>query len=201
MTENRTIDRRTLLKNLGLVIGGTILLPSCLRSDDTASIRLKHLTISGSQEKLLAEVAETIIPKTNTPGAKDLSLHLFVMKMVDDCYGTADQKSFENGISLLDAEAEKTHDKPFVQCSKSQREALLNSIDTKLQLSKQNKTETAGADTRNDLFAFFEIMKGNTVLGYTNSKYFMTKQVVYELIPGRYNAHFSVTNKSVVKNG
>jgi hypothetical protein len=29
--------------------------------------------------------------------------------------------------------------------------------------------------------------------GYMNSKYFMTKEVVYELVPSRYNGHYPVS--------
>ena len=41
--------------------------------------------------------------------------------------------------------------------------------------------------------AFYHTVKGLTVFGYTNSKYFMTQQVVYELVPGRYNAYYPVS--------
>ena len=44
---------------------------------------------------MLAELAETIIPKTkNFIGAKDLKAHEFLLTMVDDCMAPEDQKVF-----------------------------------------------------------------------------------------------------------
>jgi hypothetical protein len=42
------------------------------------------------------------------------------------------------------------------------------------------------------------MVKDQTVFGYTTSKYFMTKQIVYELVPGRYNAYFPVKKHAAV---
>src|ERR1700693_5168461 len=92
------MNRRTVIKNLALVIGGAALLPSCLRHNGGPSIHLKHLNISADQENLIGDVCETIIPKTDTPGAKGLNLHLFVLKMLDDCYKKKDQQAFMAGL-------------------------------------------------------------------------------------------------------
>jgi len=40
---------------------------------------------------------------------------------------------------------------------------------------------------------FYWGVKGQTVFGYTNSQYFMTKEIVYELVPGRYIVHYPVS--------
>ena len=199
------MNRRTVIKNLALVIGGAALLPSCLHDSGKASIALKKISVSADQEKFLADVAETIIPKTDTPGAKDLHLHLFVLKMVDDCMSKKDQEAFMSGLDKLSKEAASRYGKPFGQCSQAQRESLLNELDHKqaehykaLKVNKNQKKE-APAD---DMLAFYGITKGETVFGYTYSKYFMTKQIVYELVPGRYNAYFPVKKlKANIKHG
>jgi hypothetical protein len=199
------MNRRTVIKNLALVIGGAALLPSCLHDNGKASIALKKINVSADQEKFLADVAETIIPKTDTPGAKDLYLHLFVLKMVDDCFSKKDQTAFMAGLDKLSKEAESRYGKPFGQCSQAQRESLLNELDhkqaeyNKAQQANKNQKEEAPAD---DMLAFYGITKGETVFGYTYSKYFMTKQIVYELVPGRYNAYFPVKKlKANIKHG
>ncbi|WCT10886.1 gluconate 2-dehydrogenase subunit 3 family protein [Mucilaginibacter jinjuensis] len=199
------MNRRTVIKNLALVIGGAALLPSCLHDSGKASIALKKINVSADQEKFLADVAETIIPKTDTSGAKDLNLHLFVLKMVDDCFSKKDQTAFMSGLDKLSKEAENRFGKPFGQCSQSQRESLLNELDHKqaefykAQQANKNAKKEVPAD---DMLAFYAITKGETVFGYTNSKYFMTKQIVWELVPGRYNAYFPVKNlKPNIKHG
>jgi hypothetical protein len=200
------MDRRTVIKNLALVIGGAALMPSCLHDSGKASIALKKINVSADQEKFLADVAETIIPKTDTPGAKDLNLHLFVLKMVDDCFSKKDQDAFMSGLDKLSKEAESRYGKPFGQCSQAQRESLLTELDHK-QMEFQKAQYAQGKKSKkevpaDDMLAFYGITKGETVVGYTYSKYFMTKQIVYELVPGRYNAYFPVKNlKANIKHG
>ena len=201
----KPIDRRTALTNLALIIGGTALLPACDKPAGKASIALNKLKIDADQEAFLAEVAETIIPKTDTPGAKDLKLHLFVMKMADDCLSPDDQALFMSGMDKLAKQAKDKFGKPFGQTTPQQREALLADIDNKkIQQKKdsQAKGKSGNALPTDDLLAFYNIVKGETVFGYTYSKYFMTKQIVYELVPGRWNPKFPVSKlKPLLNNG
>jgi hypothetical protein len=184
------MHRRTVIKNLALIIGGAALLPSCMQDKGKTSIGLKSIDVNTDQEKLIGDMAETIIPKTNTPGAKDLQLHLFVLKMVDDCYTKKDQQDFMTGISQFNDLIKKQYNHSFSECDQKQREQALLSIEQ----DKDPKSSTYPAELK----TFYGIVKNQTVNGYTTSKYFMTKQVVYELVPGRYNAFYPVKKKQVV---
>lgn len=183
------MDRRVAIKNLALVLGGATLFPKDMLAGSSNLIQLKNVKITLAQEKLLAEVAETIIPKTTSPGAKDMGLHLFVLLMLDDCYNKRDQQQFTEGLKQFVALAAKTSAKPFALWPQAQREALLLTF------------ENGKADTA-ELNAFYRITKDKTVQGYTQSKYFMTKKVVYELIPSRYNVNVPVkTTNKAIKHG
>ncbi len=194
------MNRRAVIKNLALVIGGATLLPSCLKNGGSPVIDLKHLNINADQEKLIGDVCETIIPKTETPGAKDLNVHLFVLKMLDECYTKKDQKSIVNGLVEFDGMVQKKYNQSFGDLDVKDREAVLTGIEESAKKQGGAKTP-AGRNTKpqktvdaNPLFAFYWAVKQQTLFGYTTSQYFMTKQIVYELVPGRYNAHFPVKN-------
>lgn len=176
------VNRRTALKQFLVISAGAALLPSCLQDQSKATILLKNFQIDGMQEKLLAELAETIIPTTSTPGAKDISAHLFVLKMLDDCYSKEDQQKFLKGLQQLDATAKTTTGQPFLKCTPVQREGLVSGI--------ENKT-TPGEE----LGFFYSVTKKQTILAYSSSQFFLTKIHVYELVPGRY--HGCVPVKSV----
>lgn len=194
------MNRRAVIKNLALVIGSATLLPSCLKNGGTPVVALKHLNINADQENLIGDVCETIIPKTNTPGAKDLNVHLFVLKMLDDCYTKKDQKTIVSGLVEFDSMVQKKYNQSFGNLNEKDRVAVLTGIEESAK--KQNKAKVpAGRNTKpqktvdaNPLFAFYWAVKQQTLFGYTTSQYFMTKQIVYELVPGRYNAHFPVKN-------
>ncbi|AYL94798.1 gluconate 2-dehydrogenase subunit 3 family protein [Mucilaginibacter celer] len=199
------MDRRTVIKNLALIIGGAALLPACSQDKAKSKVALKNIDISADQEQLIGEVSETIIPKTTTPGAKDLLLHLFVLKMVDDCYKKEDQQAFVAGGSHFADAVQKQYGKTFDQLDAKTRELFLLDIEKEIQaeMLEAAKRDSAtvprfvgkySAETRK----FYSMVKRQTINGYTNSKYFMTNIVVYELVPGRYNARFPYKLKQAV---
>lgn len=168
------MQRRTLLKQMIYVTGGVIFLPSCLHHTSKASILLKQISIDGDQEAMMADLSETIIPATDTPGAKDVSAHLFALMMVDDCYKKEDQQKFIAGLKAFEAKTKKDFNKSFAELSPAQKQTLLN----ELEKNKGNK---------DDLSYFYGTTKRLTIQAYTTSKYFLTKVQVYELVPGRYH--------------
>lgn len=169
-----SISRRTALKQFLIIAGGVTLIPSCMQRDRaTASVPLRHLKISATEEQLLAELAETIIPATDTPGAKDLYLHQFALTMVDDCHTKEDRSAFEKGMKAFDDFARKELKAPFTQLPAGKRAELLQRIEDK-------------KDIPEDVAAFYNTLKGLTIQGYLTSQHYLTKVQVYELVPGRY---------------
>ncbi len=183
------MNRRTAVKNLAFIAGAATLLPACrpeTKQEPKASVALKHLDVSAKQEKLLAEVCETIIPRTDTPGAKDLGVHLYVLKMLDDCTEKQEQQAFMAGLGQLDEASQRQHRQVFSACSAPQRLQLLQSIE-------QQKNHPAA------LVSFFRTAKRLAVSGYTTSKYFLTNEIVYELVPSRYNGYFPIKDVNLSK--
>lgn len=168
------MQRRTLLKQMLCVAGGVVFLPSCLHHTGKASILLKQLSIDGDQEALLAALSETIIPTTDTPGAKDVFAHLFALMMVDDCYNKEDQQKFTGGLKAFEAKTKKDFNKSFVDLSPTEKEGLLTQLE-------------ANKGAKDDLSFFYAATKKLTIQAYTTSKYYLTKVQVYELVPGRYH--------------
>ena len=116
------VNRRTALRQFLVISAGAALLPSCLQDRSKSTILLKNFQVDEAEEKLLAELAETIIPATSTPGAKDISAHLFALKMLDDCYSREDQKKFLKGLQQLEEAARAATGQSFIKCTPAQRE-------------------------------------------------------------------------------
>ncbi len=177
------MNRRSVVKGLLLFTGGLVLLPSCLTEEKRDADVLGELTVSEEQEKLLAEVSETIIPATDTPGARELGLHLFVLKMLEDCHELESQAAFMKGLTGFEEMAKKQAGVSFMDCSSDQRQKLLAAVNAK--------------DAPEEVLRFYSITKNLTIQGYLNSELVMTKLRVYELIPSRYNGYFPV-DKSLI---
>ena len=178
------LSRRLVLKQMLLVAGGATLLPSCFDQDDKASLALKHIKLTGNEEKLLAEIEETIIPSTETPGAKELLIPSFTLKMIDDCYEKDKQQQFVKGLRDFNAVCKQKSGHKFMDCSPSQREEILNGIETK-------------KDCPENVSAFYSLTKNLTIRGYMSSQYVMTKLVKYELVPGRFHGSYPVSKKTL----
>lgn len=173
------MERRLVIKQVLIMAGGLALLPSCLRESGKSTIALRNIDITLDQENVLADIAETIIPRTNTPGAKELKLHLYVLKMLDDCYEETDQQQFTAGLSQFNDLINEQYSKSFGKLSAQQQRNALLAVEN----GKTNSPE---------LTSFYKIMKDRTIDGYLNSKYVMTKLIIWELVPGRYNGYFPV---------
>jgi DNA-directed RNA polymerase len=169
-----SLTRRSAIKQFLFVSAGMALVPSCLQDKSKPAVELKNFSINANQETLLAELTESIIPKTTSPGAKDISAHLFALKMVDDCRSKEDQEKFLAGLAAFEKQAEKISGKSFVKQSAEERKAVLTGME-------KNK------DSKDDAVDFYRSMKRFTIQAYSSSEFFLTKVQVYELVPGRYH--------------
>jgi hypothetical protein len=177
------MNRRIAIKNVVLLAGAAVVLPSCLSQtkNPEQAAALQPASLTASQRQLVADVCETLIPRTDTPGAKDLGLHLYVLKMLTDCTPAKEQQVFVAGLGQLDAAAQRQQGHSFTASTPPQRAALLQGLDQQ------------PVDSSDPLVSFYRIVRQLTIDGYTNSKYFMTKEVVYELVPSRYNGFYPVS--------
>ena len=95
------MNRRTAIRTGLIFSAGIAFLPSCLQNNKTI-IALKNITITAEQDKMLAQLSDTIIPKTNFIGAADVKAHEFNLMMVDECYNPEKQKQFVDGLQQFD---------------------------------------------------------------------------------------------------
>ncbi len=165
-------NRRVAIQQLLLIWAGAALLPACLHNEQKVSIPLKFIHITADEEIMLAELAEAILPKTDTPGAKDLSAHLFVLKMVDDCATKKDQEKFMQGMRAFDEYAKKKTGRTFVENNPQERKAIVSELDSQ-------KSDDA-------LSFFYQGTKELTIEAYTTCEYYLTKIRGYKMIPGKF---------------
>jgi hypothetical protein len=175
------MNRRDALSQVALLFGGTIVggaafLEGCRQPDAKSVAGLKF---SPDDIAFLDELAETIIPATNTPGAKAAKVGSFMQVMVTDCYEEKDQKIFMDGIQEIEKVCQKTNGVGFMKATPEQRHALLSAID------KEQK-EYASKKKKEDPNHYFSLMKQLTLLGYFTSEIGATQALRYVAVPGRY---------------
>jgi hypothetical protein len=166
-------NRRVAIQQLLLIWAGVAFLPACLHNEQKVSIPLRDIQITPDEESMLAELAETILPKTDTPGAKDLAAHLFALKMVDDCYTKTNQEKYIQGMKDFESFVMKKTGKSFTENNISERQSIVADLDLQ-------KPATDG------MTFFYQSTKKLTVQAYTTCEYFMTRIRGYKMIPGKF---------------
>jgi hypothetical protein len=165
------MQRRKAVTNIVATIGTLFAMPSWATNWKPESL-LNSTFFSTDAMATVAEMAETIIPQTDTPGAKSLGVDKLIERIVKDCFDKPTQEQFLKGIDLVNELAQKTNNKSFADSSPQQRLAIL------MEMSKSENP---------DQKQFYNKVRQMTIRGYTNSEYFMTNISHFEFAPGRYN--------------
>ena len=87
------MKRRNLLKNLVIGSAAAMALPAWANNWSPDKLPLGTV-LSPKSDVLLANIIDTLIPKTDTPGALELGVDKFVKALVDTMLSADEQKSF-----------------------------------------------------------------------------------------------------------
>jgi hypothetical protein len=174
------MNRRDSLKQLGLLVGGNLLASGAVADflQTAASIKAgdrpwQPRLLSARQAALLQELVEVIIPKTDTPGAKEALTHVFVDLYVNDCYPKAQQELFLKGLDEIDTLSRKQLRRPFLELSPDERLGLLK------QLEKESWDRGEAVEQ-----SFIRMLKNLTLTGFFSSQPGATKAATYARSPG-----------------
>ncbi|MGM9511056.1 gluconate 2-dehydrogenase subunit 3 family protein [Larkinella sp. GY13] len=175
------MERRKALKSLAVAVGGLVSLPGWANGWNSANLPSGASFLAPRADAVLAEVVETILPATDTPGAKALGVHTFIQKIVTDCMEPSAQDSLTKGLTAVEALAQKTYSKSFASLDAGQKAEVLKTM-----------SQSSDADEK----GFFSLVKGMTIRGYMTSEYVMNNITHYEMVPGRYHGCVPVVAKN-----
>jgi hypothetical protein len=134
---------------------------------------------TGAEVALFDEIAETILPRTDTPGAKDAKVGSFIARYSSACYTAAQIASLHAGLAALDVSAHKRFGTGFLHARPAQRQALLEEIDREA----KHAAKTANGDSSH----WFTMCKQLTLYGFFSSEPGATKVARDRPIPGKYH--------------
>jgi len=140
--------------------------------------------VNSDQEKIIAEIAEIFIPKTETPGAKEIGLEKFIISFVKDCYGPDVQESFIRGLNDFSEKVKGEFQTDFWKLSFENKEKLVKEEDARSFTFMSTVKRKVMKSAPN----FFQIMKELCVLGYCTSEVGATEELAFLPVPGHYAA-------------
>lgn len=189
------MNRRDALNRVALLMGGMLTAPTLLAFAEEKSSPIEPsslapaFSLTDAQRKIVAEVAEHIIPKTSTAGAKEAGVPAFIELMLADCYRKPEQESFVEGV----VELEKAG---FLSQSKDQQVATLKNVETttKELMKAYNEQRVKVGDNVDAVtmsekakgVPFWRLMKELTLVGYFTSKEGIEQNFDYRPVPGKW---------------
>ena len=182
------MDRREALKQVAWLMGGAIsaaavlgLLQGC--SSKQAPLSWKPLFFNDEQAKFVTEVAEIIIPRTQTPGALDVGVPAFIDVMLKEAYPQDERERYLSGLKAFDEEAQRLQGKPFMQLPAEQRAAFVKTVHDAAVAAEREVDRRPGELQR----PFILMTKELTLLGFFTSQVGATQVLQYVAIPGHYH--------------
>jgi len=176
------MNRREAIRNVAILLGSAVSASTLSALEGCNPKGPDNYALQAPEtKKMLAEVVETIIPETDTPGAKTAKVDEFIVLMLNDCYKPEDQKLVLDGLKTIDNAAQKQFKKPFTDLSAEQKTGILTEIDKERVAynKRENKKEKDPAH-------YFQILKELTLTGYFTSEAGATKALRYVPVPGKY---------------
>ena len=187
------MNRRDAIKKAAFLLGGALSAPTLLAmtrweqpiAQNTEGV---FFSLSELQKQIVAEVAEMIIPKTDTVGAKDVGVPAFIEMMLKDCYYQPEQLSFMEGVMALEASKFLDMDAP----TRTERLKKIEAETKALMKAREVKpTKMGDNDDKEEMksvpkgLPFWRLMKELTLLGYFTSEKGIKASFEYVQIPSK----------------
>ena len=195
------MKRRSALKTVaigtGLSISG-LSFATFLSSCKTEAIETWTPAFLSLQEsKLIAQILDTLLPKTETPGAKELGIIQIVDNVIHKLYKQKDQLAFKAGLNQLIEILQRNYDTRIDQLD---TEAITKfvadhyskldptKISTNTQLRNANPAILSPADLKEHHFLnCLNSLKQLGISSYFSNELIATEHLNYDPIPGDYN--------------
>ena len=134
---------------------------------------------SSDEQTLISELAEAIIPQTDTPGAKDAKVPEFISMMMEECYPEDFQGHFKQGLDGLDQQCQQQFKKTFAKLDEEERNKILKSV--------EDAAFKPGSKSSDGKPHYYRTFKELTMLGFFSSEPGATKTLEYIAIPGHFD--------------
>jgi len=176
------MDRREALKRTAMLMGGVVSAPAimgvlkgCTARPD---IDWKPEFLNPQQAAIVTAVAEIIIPRTDTPGAKDVGVPAFIDGILKDVYAEADQKRFLDGLEAFNKQAKDVQGDDFLDLDEPDQEAFVREVHDAAVAAERGPNPPPRP--------FILMMKELTMLGFFTSEAGATQVLQYAPVPGSY---------------
>jgi len=167
------VKRRQAINLLGGAAGGVLLIPGEfarvvafareVRASAQPPSRAAAATLTPARARVMASLAEVIVPETDTPGAGEAGVVEFVAALVDGWLDDDERDRFLAGLDTVDPACRERFGANFFECAPGEQAAIVRGLDDEVQRLRE---DSAADETRH----FFHDVKRFTLTAYFTSE-------------------------------
>ncbi len=188
------MNRREAALTFGALWTALTLPAGAAAQTQTLALTWTPKALSPAQARVLDVVAELMMPKTATPGAREAGVPAFVDRAVGNHCSPAEVSAIRAGLDHIDAVARAAHGMAFADLTPAQQTAQLKDYETPQVVAPaavgRGDTETGlsnqAAPPPRPSAMFFPLLKDLVTVGYFTSELGATRAVRYDPVPGAY---------------
>lgn len=181
------MNRRDLLKMIAAATGMAVVAGDLLAQGLTVSDKVAvEALFSKADISLLDEVAETILPRTDTPGAKDSGAGAQMAAIISNCFDQSQRTLVKDGLLALQALCLHRFKQNFQALTAEQKHQILTELDTEVKtlLTKAQQNNVAPQPH------YFTVLKQQSIFAFFTSKVGATEVLRHVAIPGRWDGDY-----------
>ena len=182
------MERRDLLRAFGAATALALLPHDAVAAWARVASGLRPTDgLTDAQLALVGAIADTIIPRTDTPSATDVGVPAFVNVVVAENYADAERTAFLAGLDAMEAQA-KNSGAAFVDLAPAARANVIEALES-------------ANDRRAEPNRTYWRLKSLIVHGYFTSEPVMKNVLKFEVMPGKYDGAAPMPQKSARVGG
>ncbi|XXX76194.1 gluconate 2-dehydrogenase subunit 3 family protein [Sorangium sp. So ce134] len=189
--ERLVVSRRRWIMAASAVLGGSVAVALAGRSmlsqpSPAASApsppparapRFQAKLFSPEQALLVEDLAEHILPETDSPGALSAGVPAYIEDIVLEVYDEPERRAFLQALDATGAEARAAYGRAFHECRADEREALV----------ARGLEGCAPSFDTGEPWCFFQAFRALCIEGFCQSLPGATRALQYESVPGEYH--------------
>ena len=176
------MERRDALKNLGKAFGFAVATPTVLSilqgCSSSEGLAWAPQFFSSEESSFLVKAIDVILPATDTPSASEVNVHVFIDKLIAECYDAEAQERVKSQLTAFASfVTESTGASSLAAVSEAN---LVDSFTTLF----GDRDESISSDA----YAFAGDLRSMTISAYKGSEYIGENVLAYLPVPGEYIA-------------
>ena len=177
------IERRDILRRAAWLLGGAVSAPAALAILQGCSAKeaapgapaYAPKTLRADHFAVVSEIAEIMIPESNSSGARDVGVPAFIDEVLGAVYDPESVRLFNDGCAEFLTAAQARGNKPFLEQSLPERTAYVkHSLETALGDESSHKP-------------FILVVRELALLGFYTSEKGINENKEYVAVPGEFH--------------